>query len=296
MRQRIRRAVPRELRPYLGALRRKVVFNPLRVYLQRRKLLKSADLTAGQVELLRRVSPKIHYRDNMYAGNGENYFRTGLSAVGCIDDVLHHAGCLRIRDVLDMPCGYGRELRFMVLRFPEATFTACDIQPGAVDFCVQEFGAVAAYSRPKLSEVSFDRGFDLIWCGSLVTHLNRDAILDLLRLFSRHMNPGGVLIFTFHGDYVLRKMLDEGDKYELTSESQAALIASYTQTGYAYQDYPRGLGYFDFHPEGRGFGVSLTSPDWLRDQTRAVGGLQEVYFKERGWANHQDVLAVSKRD
>lgn len=288
--------MPRQLRPYLGALRRKVVFNPVRVYLQLRKLLTSAGLTASQVELLKRASHKIHYRDSMYSGDGENYFRAGLSAVGCIDEVLHHAGPLHIRDVLDMPCGYGRELRFMVARFPEARFTACDIQPGAVDFCAREFGAIAAYSRPELSEVSFDGGFDLIWCGSLITHLNRDAIFDLLRLFSLHLNPGGVLIFTFHGDYVLRKMLDDGDKYELTAESHAALIAAYTQTGYAYQDYPRGLGYFDFHPEGRGFGVSLTSPDWLRDQIRGLGGLQEVYFKERGWANHQDVFAVSKRD
>lgn len=188
--------MPLELRPYLSALRRMIVFNPVRVYLQRRKLLKSARLTTGQVELLRRASHKIHYRDNMYAGGGENYFSAGLSAVGCIDDVLHHAGPLRICDVLDMPCGYGRELRFMVRRFPEATFTACDIQPGAVDFCAREFGAGAAYSRPDLSEVSFNTAFDLIWCGSLVTHLNRDTILELLTLFSRHLNPGGVLIFT----------------------------------------------------------------------------------------------------
>lgn len=94
---------------------------------------------------------------------------------------------------------------------------------------------------------------------------------------------------------MLRKML-EGDKYELTAERHAALISSYTSARYAYQDYPRGFGYFDFHPEGRGFGVSLTSPDWLRDQIRGLGVLQEVYFRERGWANHQDVFAFSKRD
>jgi SAM-dependent methyltransferase len=231
----------------------------------------------------------------MYAGHGENYFLAGLSAIACVEAVLSRASPGRIRCLLDLPSGFGRELRFFALRFPEATMTVCDIQPEAVGFCAREFGAVPVVSRSTLSDVSFDGKFDLIWCGSLVTHLDGGAIDDLLKLFSSHLSHDGIFIFTFHGDYVYKKMAAGRDTYELAAESLPALVASYEQTGYAYQDYPRGLGYFEFHPEKSRYGISLTSPDWLRSRAELSGSLREVYFKERGWADHQDVLAFAKR-
>lgn len=287
--------MPPLLRPYLGALRRSAVANPARVLLQKRRLMRSGSLSEGQRDLLRRVSPRIHHGDGMYAGSGEQYFRAGLSALDCVDKVLRSAGVERIADVLDLPSGYGRELRFFALRFPGATFTACDIQPGAVAFCAREFGALPVVSRPNLDEVSFERKFDLVWCGSLVTHLDADSTAELLRLFARHLKEGGVAAFTFHGDHVLRRIRDEGEAYELDPETIPGLTARYVEYGHAYQDYPRGLGYFTFHPEGRGYGISLTSPDWLRRQLAEIGGLEEVYFEERGWAGHQDVLAFARR-
>jgi SAM-dependent methyltransferase len=232
----------------------------------------------------------------MYAGDGESYFRAGLSAVDCLDDVLRHASPREIRQFLDLPCGYGRELRFFVLRFPGATFTACDIQPGAADFCAREFGAAPVYSRPDFSEVDFEQDFDLVWSGSLVTHLDAGAALELLRLFARRLAPGGVAVFTTNGDYVARRMREEGATYDLPAAYVAAITDSYARTGQGYHDYPRGQGYFDFHPEGRGYGVSLTAPAWVREQARLAGGLREVYFRERGWSGHQDVFAFVKRD
>lgn len=293
VRQRLRRMTPRKVRPYLGALRRKIMSFPIRVYLQKRSLLESSALDGGQVALLRRASSRIHYQDGMYNGNGKEYFLVGSWAVRCIDEVLSHAKAGPVRDILDLPCGYGRELRFLVLRFPESTFTACDIQPGAVDFCVETFGAVPAYSQPQLSQVSLDRSFDLIWCGSLVTHLNRADSLELIKVFCHHLKPGGILVFTTYGDEVFERMRS-GATYDLREESLPALLASYTQTGYGYQDYPRGFGYFDFHPKGRGYGVSLMSPDWVRGLVQQLGVLREVYFRERGWADHHDVFGFLK--
>jgi SAM-dependent methyltransferase len=295
LRQRIRKFVPASLRPHLGALRRRVVAHPLRVRAQRKRLLRDPSLTARQRELLDRVSDRIHFRDGMYSGDGESYFRAGLSAVECLDEALARHAPPEIRRFLDLPCGYGRELRFFVLRFPGAAFTACDIQPGAVDFCAREFGARPAHSRISFAELSFAEHFDLVWCGSLVTHLDAGATFELLRLFARHLAPGGVAVFTTYGDYVAQRMRDEGATYDLPAPSAAAIADSYARTGHGYHDYPRGQGYFDFHPEGRGYGVSVTSPAWVREQARRAGYLEEVYFKERGWWNHQDVFAFARR-
>jgi SAM-dependent methyltransferase len=228
----------------------------------------------------------------MYAGNGADYFRAGLSAVDCIDHVLRAVDMSAVESVLDLPSGYGRELRFLICRFPQATFTACDIQHGAVDFCANAFGALPAYSKPDLADLSFERKFDLVWSGSLVTHLDSTATLALLRLFSRHLNKGGVAIVTTNGEFVAEQMRN-GASYDLQPEFIAPLLRAYVESGYGYRDYSRGQGYFEFHPAGTGYGVSLTAPETIRSLAKEAE-LETVYFKERGWANHQDVFAFRK--
>lgn len=296
IRQQLRRFVPAALRPRLGELRRQFVARPARVRRGKERLLADASLAGRERELLRNVDERIHPNDGMYSGDGESYFRAGLSAVACIDEVLATAPPPAVSRILDLPCGYGRELRFLALRFPGAAVTACDIQPGAVDFCARQFGAAPVYSRPALSEVAFAGGFDLVWCGSLVTHLDAAATADLFTLFARHLRPGGVAIFTTHGDYVYERLRREGGEfYSMPDESVRALTRAYAAAGHAYQDYPRGLGYFDFHPDKRGYGISLTSPAWVRERIEQAGGdLRQTYFKPRGWADHQDVHAFSK--
>lgn len=301
LRQHARRFVPASLRPRLGVLRRRILAHPLRVESQRQQLLDANKLDVRHAELLRSVSTKIHPDDGMFAGDGAHYFRVGLSAIDCIGDVLSHAGlfhagAIDVRDVLDLPSGYGRELRFLVRRFPDATFTACDIQPRAVEFCAETFGAIPVVSQPDLNEVAFARRFDLVWCGSLVTHLDADATRALFKLFARHLNPRGVMIFTTHGDSVAEAIADATDFYDITRADAETIAASYRATGHGYHDYPRDLGYFDFHPNERGYGVSLTSPDWVRAQVRQIGGLREVYFQPRAWNDHQDVFAFQRPD
>jgi SAM-dependent methyltransferase len=296
LRQQVRKFVPASLRPRLGALRRRVLAHPLRVESQRQQLLEDPALDARRSELLRAVSTRIHPDDGMFAGDAAHYFRVGLSAIDCIEDVLSRAERTDVRDVLDLPSGYGRELRFLVSRFPDAVFTACDIQPGAVRFCAEAFGARPVASKPDLKEVSFERRFDLVWCGSLVTHLDADATRSLFKLFARSLRPRGVMIFTTHGDSVAETIADATDFYDIARADAEAIAASYRATGHGYRDYPRGLGYFDFHPNERGYGVSLTSPDWVRAEARSTGGLREVYFRARGWNDHQDVFAFQKQD
>lgn len=292
--QRIRRLVPPPLRPFASNVRRAFVANPFRIGWQRARLLRATNLSAEQRARIQAVDIRIHPRDGMYAGNGEDYFRAGLSAVECIDKVLSTGQFAEVGSVLDMPCGYGRELRFLVQRFPHAQFTACDIQRSAADFCQRAFGASAAYSEPDIRNVGLPRTFDLVWCGSLVTHLSRTDVVDLLKMFSRYHNSNGVIIITTNGEFVASQMR-AGATYDLPRSAISDLLADYEQTGCGYQDYPRGEGYFDFHPSGTGYGVSLTSLTAVREIASEVGDLEEVFLKERGWAEHQDVFAFRKR-
>ena len=280
----LKRVVPRAFWPYLGDVRRWVRTIPPRPESQKKRLFSDPSLSALERELLGKVSAKIYYRDRMYDPDGADYFKVGLRAIQSIDAALALANLTDVRTILDLPSGGGRVLRFLSARFPTAKITACDIQRGAVDFCGEHLGAEPVYSSANLNEVLLDTKFDLIWCGSLMTHLNRGPMIDLLKFFKRHLNAGSLLVFTTHGDYVAARLPRKEFDYGLDGEQLPALIDGYERNGLGFAPYPKGR--YDTSE----FGVSLTSPDWIDGQVRMVGGMRKVYFASRGWDDHQDVF------
>jgi SAM-dependent methyltransferase len=278
--QKLKKVVPGPLHPYLGAARRWVRALGPRTRFQKRRLLSDVSLSEGDRELLEKVSSRIYFNDGMYQGNGVHYFKVGLSAIHCIDEAIERARLTNVGAILDLPCGSGRVMRFLRHRFPEAEITACELAPGPVQFCVRTFGAVPALSSLNLDEVSLDKKFDLIWCGSLVTHLNHNGIVSLFKLFRRHLAKGGLMVFTSHGEFVARRLPTRGFDYGIAADQIEKLPLDYLKTGFAFADYPGEKDY----------GVSLTSPEWLRARISEAGDLREVFFKERGWDDHQDVF------
>ena len=283
--QKLKLVVPRRLWPYLGNVRRWVRAIPPRPEFQKKRLLSDPSLSAAERELLSKVSSNIYYRDGMYDSDGAHYFKVGLGAIHSIDAALAQTNLTDVRTILDLPSGGGRVLRFLSARFPGAKITACDIQRDAVDFCGEHLGAEPVYSSANLNEVSLDMKFDLIWCGSLLTHLNQRPMVDLLKFFKRHLNAGSLLVFTTHGDYVAARLPKKEFDYGLDDEQLPGLIDEYERSGFGFAPYPKGI--YDSASE---FGVSLTSPDWTDKQVRMVGGMRKVYFASRGWDDHQDVF------
>ena len=208
----------------------------------------------------------------------------GLSAIDCIEAALSAANLKEPQRILDLPCGHGRVLRFLVRRFPNAVFTACDLDTDGVDFCTETFGVEGVYSSIDLASLSLDRSFDLIWCGSLLTHLDQPRIVGLLRFFQRHLSPHGLLIFTAAGDRVRDWMTSGEFDYGVAKSAIPQITSEYQNAGYGYTDYP-------YMPD---YGISLTSPEWIRARAIEVGKLSEVYFAKHGWDNHQDVYGFVK--
>ena len=228
--------------------------------------------------------PRRSKKDDMYTGNAAHYFKVGLSAIHCIDASISQIENLNINSILDMPCGYGRVLRFLCHRFPNAKLSGMDLVETGVDFCTNTFGVKGIYSEKKLDTLKTGSKFDLIWCGSLLTHLNASFAVDLFRFFDRHLSIGGLLIFTSHGASVWEAVKKGEKTYGLDADGVAQVIRSYEQSGYGYTDYP---GQTDY-------GISITSVKWLRDQFNTNQGWQEIYCKDRGWDNHQDVFCILK--
>jgi predicted O-methyltransferase YrrM/SAM-dependent methyltransferase len=243
--------------PHWGTVRRRIQTHPLRTWLRGRG----------------RISP----RDAMYVGDAAHYFSVGASAMRAIEAAAPPAP----KRILDMPSGHGRVLRHLRKRYPDAALVACDLDEDGIAFCAQQFGAEPVPSAADLSELSLPGPFDLIWCGSLVTHLDARRVGELLTLFRESLAPEGVAVVTTHGELVAER-LRSGDTYQLAPQAAKTTAADYDATGFGYADYPWSPGY----------GMSVTSNKWLEDAASRAG-LRVVSFQEHAWDDHQDVIALT---
>ena len=200
----------------------------------KRALLASEDLTEAEKQLLKRISLHVHQQDAMHVpGYAREYPIAGASASRCIQAALQSVGKERsVGSILDFPCGYGRVLRFLKAMFPDADITGGEAQSGALDFCQRTFGVTPILSSTDFSSLSLPRKYDLIWCGSLITHIAETAAADLLGFFYRHLTNEGLCIFTTHGQLALDWIEQKTKTYSLSEESQQRIVRTFHEKGY----------------------------------------------------------------
>ena len=214
----------------------------------------------------------------------EGYYRVGLAALAYIRLALDVAGADEPRNILDLPSGYGRVLRMLKAAFPDADLTACDIDRAAVDFCVEAFGAIPAYSTEDPSDLRLAGDYDLIWCGSLLTHLDAEGWRRFLPWFERHLREEGILVFTTHG----RSIADEVGtrRREFAVRDLNALVAAYEDAGFGYEPYPN---------HEMDYGVSLSSPAWVCRELERCPSLKLIMYTEQGWDGFQDTVTCVRQ-
>jgi SAM-dependent methyltransferase len=231
------------------------------------------------------VNRTISPRDEMFAGNAVYYFYVGHSALRAIYLAMLAVGKTDLECILDLPCGHGRVLRWLRVAFPNAVVTACDIDGEAVEFCAGTFKAHPVPSASRLDEVILPHNYDLIWCGSLLTHLGEADWMRGLGLFARSLKPGGLLVFTTHGQRVAER-LRAGNPYMLDANAISRLLTQYGSAGFGFQTYAHADAY----------GVSVCTPGWVCERLQQFPALQIVHLHERGWAQHQDVFACVRTE
>jgi len=194
-----------------------------------------------------KVSRDISPNDEMYSGDKRHYFSVGKSALEAIELALLAARRSKssIRRILDIPCGHGRALRYMQAAFPEAEITACDLVRDAVDYCASVFGAKPVYSEQQPKRIKLKGGYDLIWCGSLLTHLNENGSADFLRLFNSLLSENGILIFTLHGISCVYAVREGYVSYNLDEAEKKKLNKEFARHGYWYTNYPYPITGYD---------------------------------------------------
>jgi SAM-dependent methyltransferase len=227
------------------------------------------------------VVKDISPADLMYKSDPDRYFLLGRLAMETIRRFRAVSSSPPVTTILDLPSGHGRVLRYLRAAFPDAVIAACDVDRDAVDFCARSFAAMPIYSTIDIEAIPLQGTYDLIWCGSLFTHIHADQWRALLQLFSAHLSDSGLLVFTSHGRTHADRLRSKRTKLGLSDWAARAVLSDYEHFGFGYQNYSGQDGY----------GISISAPSWVCSQIAATRGLRLVAYSEQGWAESQDAVA-----
>ena len=215
------------------------------------------------------------------------YVGAGRNAVRLLDDALV-AVTRRVEDVaswLDFGCGHGRVVRFLAERADPQAIWVTDVDREAVAFCAAEFGVHVFHAAGGGSRVDVD-GFDVAYAFSVLTHLPERAGMDAMALLGRVVRPGGLLVFTTHGETSVTWAPTLG---RWCAPLAPAIRDEVSRYGFAYHPYP--------HYRGNGYGLAWHAPGYVAEvMDRLHGpGLQAVSFLPQSFGGHQDTFVYRRR-
>jgi SAM-dependent methyltransferase len=105
-----------------------------------------------------------------------------------------------LRKALDFGCGCGRLLLEASQRWQHMKWFGSDVDERSVRWCADNLTDVPVVVNAPLPPLPFhDEEFDLVWCGSVFTHLDEDRQDNWLKEIQRVLAPGGYLLVSIHG-------------------------------------------------------------------------------------------------
>lgn len=233
------------------------------------------------------VDRLISPQDTMLASGLESqYYDIGHRALELVKFSAELCDKPHYPDILDLPCGYGRVMRWLRANYNYARITACDLERGGVDFCQQRFGAQPVYSQPDLRQLPFKAQFDLIWVGSLLTHLPLDKWLITLDCLASWTRDCGVIVMSTQGRY-FTSQLARGQRYIVENIHKKPLLEDFARDGFAYQPY--------FEEKSGDYGIAVTLPEWIGRTLQRYPNLILRAYLEQAWGM-QDIIILYKRD
>jgi SAM-dependent methyltransferase len=232
------------------------------------------------------IRGRVHVDDHMMSRDDadtlRHYARVGREALDLVVEALRSAGRspADVRACLDLPSGYGRVTRTLVSAFPASRITVADVDGEAVRFCRHEFAVDGFVIGTDARALRLPQQYDVIFVGSLLTHLDEEQCLELLRNLHAGLSPGGVLVVTTHGESCLDHLYAYGEDI---ASAEAAYRDGMARHGMHFAPYEGAIDW----------GITLHTHAWVENAVRSVSGdtLTPLGFRPRGWDHHQDVFS-----
>jgi ubiquinone/menaquinone biosynthesis C-methylase UbiE len=235
----------------------------------------------------------LNPKDKEFNNNIEQYFSIGNDALSICVHALIDNKLSPPKKILDFPSGSGRVLRHLKSYFKDSLITACDLYEDHLNFCVNNFQVNGMLSEVDISKLNVKEPFDLIFVGSLLTHLPLIQYENLLEFLHKSLNQNGIAIVTTEGRFSIYahynnfKFIDN-DKFKIAEDE-------YNKNGFGFVDYNHDFIKSNFEKHET-YGLTLTHPSFLINKIMNMKGLSVVGHKERAWNRHQDIYILQKRN
>jgi SAM-dependent methyltransferase len=138
------------------------------------------------------------------------YLTIGKAAFDRVRQTFHLAGRSldSFTDVLEWGCGCARITRhwFDDNLAAGKRICGCDINPKLIQWCQENVIQGEFQTCGLLPPTGYaDASFDVVYAGSVLTHLGIQAQFAWMRELWRVLRPGGLAVITFHGSFYLTK-------------------------------------------------------------------------------------------
>jgi len=207
------------------------------------------------------------------------FLRGGEQTVDDIENALRTIGTSldQFRDFLDFGCGCGRLLLALEYRHIESTITGCDVDKRAIDWCRHNLDCAKVVVNDALPPSPFkEKTFDLVWAGSVFTHLDEDHQDSWLKEMQRMLKPCGILLASVHGPHLWETRLPSWT------------IAKLRERGMMYVRTNADSG---IHPDW--YQVAWHTEEYIRNHWAPVFDI--LGYLPRGFNDYQDIIVARKK-
>lgn len=149
--------------------------------------------------------PLYHHNGNIQVVF-EEYMRTGMQTAHSLWSWWQaEKGSKMPSTILDFGGGYGRVSRFLPAHFPQAEITVSEVKADALTFQQLQFGFNILWHTSAAHSFSVNQKFDLIFAGSVFSHLNKNDFEAWLQTLLAALANGGILAITTHNIATIKK-------------------------------------------------------------------------------------------
>jgi ubiquinone/menaquinone biosynthesis C-methylase UbiE len=219
--------------PYIAAK-----FFPLQGSNSYHIVLKSSNTPSPSLKESLPVPPKELWWG--YGDTEEEYLSQGRRDTSTMLEVLKKAGASpeTFDRVLDLGCAAGRMLRFYPHSSDKSELWGTDVDASYISWCQQHLSPPFLFFTTTTSpHLPFeDNYFDLIYCGSVFTHISDLADAWLLEL-RRVLRKGGYAYITIHDKTTMELMLTRSWKSKATVEAVDTVKRFAEKTSIRAKDY-----------------------------------------------------------